>query len=410
MNALPPENRAFMTERRVGLIGAFMVAVGPVSMALYTPAMPEIVDAFGTTESAVKLTLSLYFAGFAFSQLICGPMSDGFGRKPIIIAFMTLYLAASVVALFAPSVEVLIAARFFQGAGAAVGVAISRALIRDLFHNDRAARIMNLQAIILAVGPALSPTLGGIIMELAGWHAIFLVMVAMGAGVIVTTHLGLRETVPRDLSRIRPRALIQSYSALLGSSYFMLSSLVVAGTVGALYTLATVLPFILIDRVGLTATEFGVGMLMQSGSFFVGSLIVRRLLRTIPAARLVPVGLAFVGAGALAIAVLLRIAPPSFLSVMGPIASYAFGIAFIMPAMMVASVAPFPRIAGSASSMSGFMQMGGGLLGGTVAALMGDPVVATATIIPAMGFIAIAAWIGWSLLPEPPGVTRIGSG
>ena len=72
MNALPPENRAFMTERRVGLIGAFMVAVGPVSMALYPPAMPEIVDAFGTTESAVKLTLSLYFAGFAFSQLICG--------------------------------------------------------------------------------------------------------------------------------------------------------------------------------------------------------------------------------------------------------------------------------------------------------------------------------------------------
>lgn len=410
MNAMPPENRAFMTERRVGLIGAFMVAVGPVSMALYTPAMPEIVDAFGTTEAAVKLTLSLYFAGFAFSQLICGPMSDGFGRKPIIIAFMTLYLAASVVALFAPNVEILIAARFFQGAGAAVGIAISRALIRDLFHNDRAARIMNLQAIILAVGPALSPTLGGIIMELAGWHAIFLVMVAMGLGVILVSSFGLRETVPRDLSRIRPRALVSSYATLLGSGYFMLSSLVVAGTVGALYTLATVLPFILIDRVGLTATQFGVGMLLQSGSFFVGSLIVRRLLRTIPAARLVPVGLAFVGAGGIAIAVLLRIAPPSYLSVMGPIASYAFGIAFVMPAMMVASVAPFPRIAGSASSMSGFMQMGGGLLGGTVAALIGDPVVATATIIPAMGFIAIAAWIGWSLLPEPPGVTRIGSG
>ncbi|APH70242.1 multidrug effflux MFS transporter [Aquibium oceanicum] len=410
MNVLPPENRTFMTERRVGLIGAFMVAVGPVSMALYTPAMPEIVDAFGTTEAAVKLTLSLYFAGFAFSQLICGPMSDGFGRKPIIIAFMTLYLAASVVALFAPNVEILIAARFFQGAGAAVGIAISRALIRDLFHNDRAARIMNLQAIILAVGPALSPTLGGIIMELAGWHAIFLVMVAMGLGVILVSSFGLRETVPRDLSRIRPRALVSSYATLLGSGYFMLSSLVVAGTVGALYTLATVLPFILIDRVGLTATQFGVGMLLQSGSFFVGSLIVRRLLRTIPAARLVPVGLAFVGAGGVAIAVLLRIAPPSYLSVMGPIASYAFGIAFVMPAMMVASVAPFPRIAGSASSMSGFMQMGGGLLGGTVAALIGDPVVATATIIPAMGFIAIAAWIGWSLLPEPPGVTRIGSG
>ena len=409
MNTLPPGSRMIMSERRVGLIGAFMVAVGPVSMALYTPAMPEIVHAFGTTEAAVKLTLSLYFAGFAFSQLICGPFSDGFGRKPIILAFMTIYLVASVIALFAPSIEVLIAARFLQGAGAAVGIAISRALIRDLFHNDRAARIMNLQGIILAVGPALSPTIGGVIMEFAGWHAIFLVMVAMGVGVVLVTQFGLRETVSRDLTRIRPAALLRSYAALLGSGYFVLSSLVVAGTVGALYTLATVLPFILMNRVGLTATQFGLGMLMQSGSFFIGSLVVRVLLRKIPAPRLVPIGLSFVGAGAMGVAMLLRIAPPTFLSVMGPVAFYAFGIAFVMPAMMVAAVAPFPRIAGSASSMSGFMQMGGGLLGGTIAALIGDPVTATATVIPVMGLVAILAWLGWSLLPEPRGVTRIGS-
>ncbi len=406
MNASPPPPTV-MSERRVGLIGALMVSVGPVSMALYTPAMPEIVHAFGTTEAAVKLSLSLFFAGFALSQLVCGPLSDGFGRKPVVLGFMAIYLLASLVALVAPTVEILIAARFFQGVGSAVGIAISRALIRDLFHDDRAARIMNLQAIVLAVGPAFSPTIGGLIMIFAGWHAIFLAMLALGIVVVLVVQIGLRETVVRDPSRIRPAALASSYATLFGSPYFVLSSLVIAGTVGSLYTLATVLPFLLMDRVGLSATEFGLGMLLQSGSFFAGSVIVRRFLQVMPAPRLVPFGLTCVGLACVALALLLRVAPPSFLSVMGPIGLFAFGIAFIMPAMMVASIAPFPHIAGAASSISGFMQMGGGLVGGTAAAMIGEPVMATATVIPVMGCTAIVSWLIWRLLPEPPSIPRL---
>ncbi len=407
MNAPVPVPPTVMSERRVGLIGALMVAVGPVSMALYTPAMPEIVHAFGTTEAAVKLSLSLYFAGFALSQLVCGPLSDGFGRKPVVQGFMAIYLLASLVALVAPTIEILITARFFQGVGSAVGVAISRALIRDLFHDDRAARIMNLQAIVLAVGPAFSPTIGGLIMIAAGWHAIFLAMVALGIAVVLVVQFGLSETVERDTSRIRPAALAKSYATLFGSPYFVLSSLVITGTVGSLYTLATVLPFLLMDRVGLSPTEFGLGMLLQSGSFFTGSLIVRRCLQVMPAPKLVPFGLACVGVACVALAVLLRIAPPSFLSIMAPIGLLAFGIAFLMPAMMVASIAPFPHIAGAAASISGFMQMGGGLVGGTAAAMIGEPVTAAATVIPAMGFIAILSWLIWRLLPEPPSVARL---
>ncbi|MBU2532059.1 MAG: multidrug effflux MFS transporter, partial [Alphaproteobacteria bacterium] len=369
--------------------------------------MPEIVHAFGTTEAAVKLSLSLYFAGFALSQLVCGALSDGFGRKPVVLGFMMIYLIASLVALVAPTVEILIAARFFQGVGSAVGIAISRALIRDLFHDDRAARIMNLQAIVLAVGPAFSPTIGGLIMIFAGWHAIFLAMVALGIAVVLVVQFGPVETMPRDLSRIRPAALASSYATLFGSPYFVLSSLVITGTVGALYTLATVLPFLLMDRVGLSATEFGLGMLLQSGSFFVGSLIVRRLLQAMPAPRLVPFGLACVGVACVLLAVLLRVAPPSFLSIMGPVGLFAFGISFLMPAMMVASIAPFPHIAGAASSISGFMQMGGGLVGGTAAAMIGEPVTAAATIIPAMGLSAILSWLIWRLLPEPPSIPRM---
>jgi len=390
-----------MSERRVSLLGAMLVAIGPVSMALFTPAMPEIVRAFGTTEAAVKMTLSLYFAGFAFAQLVCGPLSDGFGRRPITMAFMVIYLAASVLALVAPSIEVLIAARFVQGIGAAVGVSISRAIVRDLFTHEQSARIMNLIGIILAVGPALAPTIGGVTMELAGWHAIFALMVAGGLAIALVVQVAMRETVPRDLSRIRPAAIAKSYGMLFSNLYFMTSSLVIAGSAGALYTQATVLPFILMDRVGLSPAEFGVGMLMQSGMYFLGSLTVRALMARLSAFQLVPIGLAFIAMGSVLLATLLRALDPEFLTVMGPVGLYAYGIAFVMPAMMTASLAPFPRVAGSAAALTGFMQMGAGLVGGSIAALLGDPVFTMATIIPAMGAMAITAYLVWRKLPEP---------
>lgn len=395
-----------MSERRVSLIGGLLVAIGPISLALFTPAMPEIVQAFGTTEAAVKMTLSLYFGGFAFAQLVCGPLSDGFGRRPITLAFMAIYLAASVVALIAPNIETLVVARFLQGVGAAVGVSVSRAVVRDVFTHERSARIMNMIGILLALGPAIAPTLGGLTMEFFGWHAIFIVMVLLGIVVMLVTVFALRETVTRDLSRIRPRALVTSYGSLFHGPYFILCCLVIAGTTGAIYTQATVLAFILMERVGLTPTQFGIGMLMQTASFMAGAIATRRLMRHHGAARLVPVGLVFVAIGSILLAVLLRMHEPTFLLVMGPVGVYAFGIAMVTPAMMTAGLAPFPRNAGAASAMMGFFQMGAGLVGGTASAMIGDPVTALATVIPIMGLIATLSWLTWRRLPEPLPVAR----
>lgn len=403
MNVHPsnPVTPPLMSERRVSLLGALLVAIGPLSMALFTPAMTEIVRAFGTTEAAVKMTLSLYFAGFALAQLVCGPLSDGFGRKPVAMAFMAIYLVASALALFAPTIEFLITARFLQGVGAAVGVAISRAVVRDLFTNERSARIMNLIGMILGIGPAFAPTLGGVTMELFGWHAIFALMLVFGIAIVVVIHFALVETVARDMSRVRPGAVVRSYSQLLRSGYFMSSGLALGGAIGAFYTLAVVLPFILMGRLGLSPTQFGLGMLLQSGAFFSGSLVVRRAMGIYGAYRIMPAGLAFIAAGSIALAVLLRVMEPSFINVMGPVALYAFGAAFIMPAMSTASLAPFPHIAGAAAALGGFLQMGGGLVGGLLAGLFADPVTAIATVVPGLGLLAVLCWAWWRSLPEP---------
>ena len=393
--------RPLMSERRVGLLGALLAAVGPFSMSLYTPAMPEIVQAFGTTEAAVKMSLSLYFAGFAVAQLFCGPISDGLGRRPVTLIFMTIYTAASLLAVFAPSIDVLIVARFLQGVGAAAGIAMSRAIVRDLFAHEQSARIMNLIGIILAIGPAAAPTIGGLTMQFFGWHAIFLVMAAAGMVIAGIAMLAMRETVVRDLSRIRPRALLASYGRLLANPYFMTASLTNAGASGALYAQATVLPFILMQRVGLSPAEFGAGMLIQSGSYLLGSLVLRRLMRRHGAFRLVPAGLVLMGLGAFATATLLRLYDPGFLLVMVPVGIYAIGIAFVTPAMSTAAMAPFPTSAGAAAAMMGFMQMGTGLVGGAAMALIADPATAMATVIPCLGLMSIVSWLIWRRLPEP---------
>ncbi len=395
------DDAPIMSELRVGIVGGLLAAIGSISMSLYTPAMTEIVQAFGTTEAMVKMSLSVYFGGFCMAQLICGPLSDGFGRRPITIAFMGIYLAASVLAVFSTDIETLLAARFLQGIGSAVGVTVSRAIVRDLFTHEASARVMNLIGIVISVGPAISPTLGGLTMEYFGWHAIFLVMVMLGISVVLMAIFVIRETVERDLSRIRPKELVRSYGTLLTNRYFMLPSLSVGGATGALYTAATILPFILMGRVGMSATNFGVGMLLQTGSYLAGGLAYRRVMKYYTPRQLGIVGIIAIGLASLLIALLLTCFEPSYLRVMVPMGLFVFGIALIMPVLSSAGMQPFPKMAGAASALMGFFQMGGGLLGGVLAAVIGDPVHAFAILLPALGIVSTVCFLLWQRLPEP---------
>lgn len=382
-----------MSERRTSIIAAFLVALGPVSMALYTPAMPELVRAFSSTESAIKLTLSLYFAGFALSQLISGTMSDVLGRRKTTLIFMTVYLAGSLMAAFAPSVGVLLAGRLVQGIGASVGMTVSRAIVRDQFTGTEAARIMNMVGMMLAIGPAVSPTLGGLALGLFGWQSIFFLMVGFALAACGAVYFCMAETTEPDPAKGRIGPILAGYTALATSRRFVSATLVMAGAVGALYGQATMLPFVLIGTVGLTPTEFGIGMLMQSGFFFAGTVCVRLLMRRVSPDRIVLPGLCFIGIASILIALTSHLMTPGFLSVMGPVGIYAFGIAFVMPYMMTAAMEPFPEIAGSASAAMGFIQMGAGFLAGMLAATIGMPLFAFGTIIPAMGLMAILSYL-----------------
>jgi DHA1 family bicyclomycin/chloramphenicol resistance-like MFS transporter len=210
---------------------------------------------------------------------------------------------------------------------------------------------------------------------------------------LVATHMP--ETLAeRDPSRFRPLRLLGGYAVVASDLRFLRPAIVIGGTIGILYASATMLPFVLIDRVGMAPVAFGMGMLAQSGSYILGSIATRFLMQRFRAERLVPYGIGLVVLGALLIAILLRIAAPSYLSVMGPIALIAFGIALVQPAATTEALAPFPGIAGSAAALLGFAQIGGGFAGSFAAALLHEPVRALATVVPAMALIALAAYYG----------------
>lgn len=381
------KTRPLMSERRTSLVGAFMTMVGSISMSLYTPAMPALAHSFGVSAASAKMTLTFYFAGFAVAQLVTGPASDAIGRRKAAIVFMLVYLIGSILAVFSPTIEWLMAARLIQGIGASVGTTVSRAIVRDQFTGEQSSRIMNTIGIVLAVGPGLAPTIGGLILEFSAWQGIFLVMAGMGLTGIGIALFALEETTVPNAARGAPGPLLKSYGRLLASAPVMSASLTVGFAVGALYMLATVLPFVLIDKAGLTPAQFGLGMMAQTGSYFLGSVLFRLLLRSASAEKLVVPGLIFILIGSVLAFLSIQFLPVSYLSVMVPVGFYAFGIAFIMPHMTTAALMPFPRIAGTAAAMLGFVQMGSGVFGGAVAATIGEPVLSLHVLMPGMGVL-----------------------
>ncbi|MBB1249575.1 multidrug effflux MFS transporter [Rhizobium sp. G21] len=382
-----------MSSLRTSLIGALLIALGPVSMALYTPAMPELVEAFSTTESMIKLSLSVYFIGFACAQLLSGPASDAFGRRKASLVFLAIYLAGSIAAAVAPSVEALLIARLVQGVGASVGVTVSRAIVRDQFTGAEASRLLNMIGIMLAVGPAVGPTLGGLALALFDWRAVFLLMVIFGAASAAVVFFLMPETTQPDPALIRPVRLAKAYGTLAGDLRVLSSALVLAGIVGALYAQSTMLPFILINRVGLTPVAFGLGMLMQTGSYFAGSVALRLVSPRLPPGWAVRIGLVLTVTGGAAIFLSTRLVEPTFLSIMLPVAFCSFGMAFVIPDVTTAGLTPYPHFAGTAAALMGFIQMGSGFLGGAAAAWIGDPLSAFGLIIPTMELVALLAYV-----------------
>ena len=395
---------ARLTPLRMTIVGALLIAVGPLSMSLYTPAMTMLIGALHTSEHAIRATVTVYLFGFAAAQLICGPLSDRFGRRPVMLVCLGLYLLGSGLSAAAGSVTMLIAGRFVQGVGACGGVALSRVMVVDRFASNGAARIISLMSLILSLAPAAAPVLGGTLITVVSWRVLFVLLAGYGVLLLALVWRFPETNERRDPRATKLRSLAVNYAMLLTSRDFVGQVVLTSLAIGGFYASQALAPFVLMGRIGLPSPVFGAVTASLMVSYLLGSLATNRLLHVFTMSRLVLCGALMVLAAALSLALSLRFLGLGTMQIIVPMCLWMLGFAFIMPGVTTTALGLFPRNAGSASALMGALQMGMGFVGVSLSSLFSDAAQAMAVVPPAMGTLAVTAYLAanWRRLRSLP--------
>jgi DHA1 family bicyclomycin/chloramphenicol resistance-like MFS transporter len=346
---------------------AALVALGPLTIDMYLPAMPGMVDALGTTTSQVQLTISSYLLGFSLFHLVCGPLADRFGRRPVLIGGLALYLLASLACAGAETIEELIFYRFLQGVAACVGPTLGRAIARDLFGPQRAARALAYIAMIMALAPAVAPTLGALLLEFYAWPAVFMALAIYAAAVMVWLGLRLPESLP-EMQPLHPVSIGRNYLGLLTSRHYMATTTASALLYAGMIAFLSASSFIFIDMMGVPTRYFGVLFLTTVAGYIAGSAISTRLATSRESEQVMWIGvqLSVIGGLAMLLATEFWFHP---LSVLLPMTMVAAALGIVLPHAMGAALRNYPHMAGTASALFGFIQMGLSSLAGAVVGL-----------------------------------------
>ncbi|GAB4370873.1 MAG: multidrug effflux MFS transporter [Kiloniellaceae bacterium] len=384
----------------VSILLTAMVALGPVSTDLYLPSLPAIGSAFATDQGTVQLTLSVFLVGFAFSQLACGPLSDRFGRRPVILGGLVLYLLASLACAAATSIEMLILARFCQAVGACVGPVLGRAAVRDIYGRERAARMLSYMGMVMALAPAFGPIIGGFIEAWFGWRANFLLVSAVGLTVLAATALTLPETNQwKSPDATRLGHLVGNYRSLLRHRRYVGYVLVVACTYAGIFSFISGSSFVLIGILGLDPEVYGFCFAAIVVGYMIGAFGSGRYTVRIGIERMVQLGTAIQVLGGAAGLVLYVAAPAGVAAIVAPVAVFMIGTGLAMPNAQAGAIGPFPRMAGSASALLGFCQMGlAALVGIVVGHGSGESALA---MMAAIALVALGGLLAYWLIVHP---------
>ena len=371
---------------------ALLTAVGPMSVDLYLPSLPELGRVFGASVPQVQLTLSGYLLCFAIGQIVFGPISDHVGRKPVLLAALSLYVAVCLSCMFATSIEMLIALRCLQALGVAGAPVLARAIVRDLYQGVRAGRELARMGSITALAPVVAPSLGGVLQATFGWRASFLGMAALGLCAIVLVMRLLPETMKqRPKHPMSLLSIIRGYGIFLRHRTFRIYLAIVSASYGGLFAWISGSSFVLQDLYGLSPLLFGLVFAAATLGYGLGTLLAARLVVRIGIDRTIVCGGVALAVGGLAMAAAIALGATSPAALAVPMALYLCGLGLAMPQSMAGALMPFPERAGAVSSLLGFLQQAtASAIGIVVGQMLGSSALPLAAIIAAMGVLALA--------------------
>jgi DHA1 family bicyclomycin/chloramphenicol resistance-like MFS transporter len=377
------------------LLLALLTAIGPVSIDIYLPSLPSMVDVFHTTSAGAEATVTAYYIGFALAQVIYGPISDRLGRRPVLLVGLAFYVAASLVCVLAPTLEALIVARVVQAVAAAAPIILARTIVRDLHSGIHAGRLLSVMSSIMGVVPIVAPAVGGFLALHLGWRSNFWVMTAAGAFAFAAVALVLPETIgDRRAARLSPASILASYRFVLASGTFRLYAAIVCLAYGGLITYIGVSSFIVQGSYGLSPVGYGITFAVSSVGYIAGTFFGRSVAARRGLSRAVGAGSALLGVGGILLPTAVVLAPAQIVEFIIPTVIYMAGIGVIIPQGIAAALTPFPERAGAASSLIGFLHMTtAAVVLAAAGALFGDAAFANAGVLAVTGLLAVVIFL-----------------
>ena len=349
----------------LGMLAAF----APLAIDMYLPALPAMATALGSDSGGAQLTIASYFVGMGLGQLIYGPLTDRFGRRPPLFVGVGLFLLASLACALAQTLPQMVALRFVQALGGCAGMVVARAVVRDVAHLRDPVRLMGRLMLIMGVAPILAPFMGGVLSAWLGWRSIFVFLALFAGMALLLVALLLPEThAPERRLRQSPRAIIRAYAGLLADARFLRPALAAGFAIAGMFAYIAGSPAVFMEVHGIAPGQYGIWFGINAAGIISGSqvsgwlaerwgreVLFTRMLRAMALAALALVVATWLGSG--------------FTMIFLCLFAYIAMLGVVLPLGTVLGMAHFAALAGTASALLGTFQFG---LGGLAGAVLGN--------------------------------------
>lgn len=395
-----------MKSRQLIFILLLLIAtVGQVTSDMYLPSLSAIATTFSTDHNQAQLTVAFFMYGFAISQLVYGPVSDAVGRRRPLLIGLVICLIGGIICIWAPSIDMLILGRLLQGLGAGAGTTLSRAILRDTFTGSSFAKFASYLAVVGVVIMTSAPIIGGYIQQYIGWRYSFITLSIYAAVILGLVFCKLDETNQHQhRDNIKWQNILQSVKTLSQHATYWRFVVVILCTYAGIMAWATASPILLIDALGFKPVVFGWLAVLSGLSYMIGGITNGRVVERIGSEHMLFVGLLFMLVASLIMAGFALFGVINAWVIIAPIMIYTCGMGFTFANAFAGALSPFPKIAGLAGSVTGFMQIMGGAVGSTIMAstptMTQLPLGLVLTIVSALSLLALVPVLRQSALNE----------